>query len=271
MDLHEIWQENKRWILSCVAALLVFWIAQGIIGSVFDNGSLKGKIGRILREIGEEQYILKDLRETRNDHEQIQSAYDRLHKAMHLEVPEAFRLEPGQDHELFWARRKREVADHLLNLAAEGNVDLEEDAFHWPSPVERADIERALVGLSVLDQAVQRWIRAHHEVTTAHPDAIGLRQIKKVKIQAQKRSFRGPTRRTDEKPPEDYIQEYAVDFDVSADYRTTDRFLESCRRSELPLGLNELIIEQVKKRSGEPLRIKGTLLGLVVTPLGEGL
>ena len=162
------------------------------------------------------------------------------------------------------------MADHLLNLAAEANVDLEEDAFHWPSPVERADIQRALVGLSVLDQAVQRWIRAHHEVTTAHPDAIGLRQIKKVKIQAQKRSFRGPARRTDEKPPEDYIQEYAVDFDVSADYRTTDRFLESLRRSELPLGLNELIIEQVK-RSGEPLRIKGTLLGLVVTPLGEGL
>ena len=128
--------------------------------------------------------------------------YDQLLKAMHLDVPQAFRLQPGQDHELVWARRKREVADHLLDLAAEANVDLDEGSFHWPSPVERTDIQRTLVGLSILDQAVQRWIRAHHEVTTAHPDAVGLRQIKRVQILAEKRRFRRSGRK-DEKQPED--------------------------------------------------------------------
>ena len=270
MDLHEIWQENKRWILSCVAALLVYLIAHGIIEAVFGADTVRSKIRTTTREIRTEQYTLPDLRQARNDHQDNQVVYDQLLKAMHLDVPQAFRLQPGQDHELVWARRKREVADHLLDLAAEANVDLDEGSFHWPSPVERADIQRTLVGLSILDQAVQRWIRAHHEVTTAHPDAVGLRQIKRVQILAEKRRFRS-SQRKDEKQPEDHIRAYTVRFEVLADYRTTDRFLESCRKSEPPLGMSELTIEQLKGRSGEPLRVKGILLGLVVTPLEEGL
>ncbi|MHC4513373.1 MAG: hypothetical protein ACYTKC_09385 [Planctomycetota bacterium] len=270
MDLHEIWQENKRWILSCVAGLLVFWIGHSIIDGIYDDGVLESRINRTRKEIAEAQYTLPQKRAAEDDNEGIRTAYDQLHKAMHLEVPAAYRL-GGQDHELFWAQRKREVADQLLNLAAEANVDLDEDAFRWPSPVERADIERALVGLSILDQAVQRLMRAHHEVTNAHPDAIGLREVKKMQIEARRATYRGPPRGTDEKRPEDQILEYLVSFEVFADYRTTARFLESCRQSALPLGLTGLDIEQTKQRSGDPLRVRGKLLGLVVTPLPERL
>ena len=62
-----------------------------------------------------------------------------------------------------------------------------------------------------------------------------------------------------------------MDFRLSADFRTVDRFLESCRHSSMPLGLRELEITQVKQRSGEPLRLKGKLVGLVIAPLQEGL
>jgi len=269
MDLHEIWQENKRWILSCVAGLLVFWIAYSIIGGIYDNKAVDGSIRSAKNAIAAEQYRVPQLRQLRDNHRQVQATFKELQGAMHLPVPEAFHVPPGEDHELFWARRKREVADHLLNLAAEANVDLSEAAFRWPSPVEPTDIERALIGLCVLDNAVQRLIRAHHTVTNAHPDAIGLRQIQQLKIDSTKSSRPSAPRGKDEKRAEDYVLEYDVDFRLSADYRTVDRFLESCRHSTMPLGLRDLEITQVKQRAGEPLRFKGKLVGLVVAPLQE--
>ncbi len=270
MDLHEIWQENKRWILSCVAGLLVFWIANSIIGSIYDSTAVATSIRSAHSVIRAEQYRLKQLRLANDNHRQIQATFDELRAAMHLPVPQGFQVPAGEDHQLFWLRRKREVADHLLNLAAEANVDLGEGAFRWPSPVERGDIEHALVGLCVLDQAVQRLIRAHHTVIGAHPDAVGLRQIQRLQIEARKKT--GPVqdaKEKDQKRAEDYVKEYAVAFQVYADYRTVDRFLESCRNSTMPLGLSDLQISQVRQRAGEPLQVKGKVVGLVIGPLSE--
>jgi hypothetical protein len=269
MDLHEIWQENKRWILGCVAGLLVYLIAHSIIGGIYDNRAVDSSIRSAQKAISDEQYRVAELGRARDNDRQIQAAFQELHKAMHLPVPEAFRVPAGEDHELFWARRKREVADMLLNLAAEANIDLNEAAFRWPSPVERADIERALVALCVLDQAVQRMIRAHHTVISRHPDAIGLRQIQELKIETKKSTHSGVPRGKDDKRAEDYILEYDVQFRLSADYRTVDRFLWSCRNSTLPLGLSDLEIRQAGQHSGEPLRVQGKLIGFVVLPLEE--
>lgn len=272
MDLHEIWQENKRWILSCVAGLLVFLIAYKVIGGIYDSTAVAKAISGTRKAISEKQYRVNELRLARDNHQQIQAAFEKLKRAMHFPVPAGFQVPAGEDHELFWARRKREVADHLLNLAAEANVDLREAAFRWPSPVERGEIERALVGLCILDQAVQRLIRAHRAVTVAHPDAVGLRRVHQLQIKDTKPG-RGtaPRRNKDEKQAEDYVDEFLVKFTVYADYRTVDRFLESCRNSPMPLGLRGLEISQASARPGEPLKATGDLVGVVVRPLQEGL
>lgn len=271
MDLHEVWQENKRWILSCVAGLLVFWIAYSIIAGIYDSDVVTSSIRNARSAISAEQYRVPQLRLANDIHRRVQATFDELRAAMHLPVPEGFRVPAGEDHELFWARRKRQVADRLLNLAAEANVDLREGAFRWPSPVERTDIERALIGLCVLDQAVQRLIRAHHTVVNAHPDAVGLRSIRRLQIDTKKpsRAVGLRDRAKDDKRAEDYLKVYRVDFDLLAGYRTADRFLWSCRNSTMPLGLEDLEISQGKQRTGEPLRVKGKVVGLVVAPLRE--
>ena len=32
MDLHELWQQHKRWILGVAAGLLLFWIGWFVLG-----------------------------------------------------------------------------------------------------------------------------------------------------------------------------------------------------------------------------------------------
>ena len=39
MDPHEVWQENKRWILGVVAGLLVYWVGTSIIAGVYSTSS----------------------------------------------------------------------------------------------------------------------------------------------------------------------------------------------------------------------------------------
>ena len=96
MDLHEIWQENKRWILSCVAGLLVFWIALSIIAGIYESKAVGGSIRSALSAIAAKQYRIPQLRDARDNHRQIQATFDELQGAMHLPVPEGFQVPPSR-------------------------------------------------------------------------------------------------------------------------------------------------------------------------------
>ena len=272
MDLHELWQENKRWILSCVAGLLLFWIAHSVIGTYFDDANASSRIQRMIKAIKKEQYRKGELNQAREEQARVHEVFDKVHKAMHMPVPDTYRLQGKGDPELYWVRRRREVTDHLMNITAEANVELAETAFRWPKPVAPDEIQRSLIGLCVLDQAVQRIVEAHRRVTGADLEAVGLRTIKRLQIMSVQRSPRVRRRRTrgeeDQKLPADFVRSYRLSFDFDADYRTTHRFLESCRQSDLPLGLDDLTIE-LGRRPGDPVKVKCKLVALVVAPLEE--
>ena len=46
MDLHDVWQENKRWILGIVLGLLVYWIGDAAIAGMYDSAGAHREIRR---------------------------------------------------------------------------------------------------------------------------------------------------------------------------------------------------------------------------------
>ena len=42
MDLQDIWQEHRRFILGCFIGLLAFFVVRGIMGSVLDTEGFGG-------------------------------------------------------------------------------------------------------------------------------------------------------------------------------------------------------------------------------------
>lgn len=263
MDFHEIWQENKRWILGCVAGLLLFWIGRSVIDSIYDTKTVDDSIRSSNSKISAPQYRKKQLAAATADSEKLERAYQVVEQAMALKVPERFDLEGKGDPDLYWVQQKSQVRDALLNLAAEANVDLGEGAFQWPAPVQREEIRIALVGLHVLDEAVRRLIQAHQDLLRKQPDALGLREIAQLKIESPKsRSFA----RASEFQPDDHVDPYTVSFTARVDYRTVHDFLERCRVPGRPIGLEDPSLEQ-GRRSGEPLTFKGRFVGCVVKPL----
>ena len=49
MDLHDFWQENKRWILGVVLGLLVYWIGGSVITGMYSKDAVTKKMARSTR------------------------------------------------------------------------------------------------------------------------------------------------------------------------------------------------------------------------------
>ena len=54
MDLHDIWQENKRWILGVVAGLLIYWTGSTIIKGIYSTAGVRQQIRTQQRSVNAE-------------------------------------------------------------------------------------------------------------------------------------------------------------------------------------------------------------------------
>ncbi len=270
MDLHEVWQENKRWIIGVLIGVVVFFIAQTILGSMVDSRRpLQAARQEVNKLGGEPLFDNKALAELRTEGEALDAAEAALVRAATFAHRPEFDLAGKGSFHLHFDQIGREVLTRVLSGAEKAGVELERKDVLWPTPTNQEDTQAALIALDLLDDAVARAFAASNAVRDAQPDARGLVAIDELRIEGDKRGSRSRRRGSD---GSERIKEFRVAFKMRLDAPTLVKMLESFRQGPRPICLGAqpaLTVRSDSKRPHEPLVVSGVLVALQVEPVKE--
>jgi len=270
MDLNDFWQENKKWVLSCVVGLVVFLIAKSVVYNSYVAPVLskyKSTRGDYSKIGGEGRYLDQHLANARKDRAALSERLGVLRDALHFELADRFNLNGKGDAELHLATVYAGVRSVVFKSADDEDVEFLEKAFTWSPETEPEKIQRRLVGVSLVEHCVAQLLAAHRDVIKDDFSAVGLRSILDFKMDREARSTRRRSGRRDKAlQAADLVSEVSVKFKFEADNATVHRFLENCRaaRPRVILGAFKAV---PGRRSGDPLVVTGDLRALTVKPL----
>lgn len=271
MQVEEIWQENKRWILGVAGGLVLFFILLKLVGSLFDSAGAQRRVTLRVRNVNREEfYDSEDLKQTRRDAQELELELQRVQAAVAFVPDEEFLAEGKADLDSHYDLVSRRVRGDLLDRAMEYSVDIDGAALRWATPVGREEIGYTLVALELLEQAALRLLAAGEVVKSRDPEARGLVAVNYLRIEAAAkrrparggrgsgRASAGPARTT----------EYRLAFDFRADEATTSLFLEKCRSEQPVICLsNTDFTIRSGRNPGDPLAVRGQLLAVTIDDL----
>ena len=164
MDLNDYWQENKKFLLTVFAGLVVFLIGQVLISSFLD-GKLQGaqrQVSNAKKKLGASMYGSADLTMAREENAALQAAVASLSEAVAFEPRPEFKIDAsgGRASNQFFAT-VTSAREDLLRLAQRRGVRLP-DHLGMPglSPTHEDEIVRTLEALDVVDRACRLAIDA---------------------------------------------------------------------------------------------------------------
>ena len=258
MDTHEVWQENKRWILGAALGFVVFWVGSTVIDGLYSTTTSRSRISKARRSLANDDlYTSSALRDARKERDALEASRARLVEAMVFEPLPEFVLEGVGDPDLHFDQVSRRVKRDIVRRAGGLGVEIAEKDLEWNSPVGD-EIAPTLVALCALDQAASRLMDSHEQVREWDPEALGLVGIDQFRIGAPGRTeSRG--RRSRRKGQDDVVREESVRFRFRADEATVVQFLESCASARPPLTLSSDFKMTVGRAPGDPLVVSGTL------------
>lgn len=271
MDVGAFVQENKRWLLGCGVGA-VGWL---VVSSVFDRvhaatipteRSLNAPTGAVYNQAA--------LDAARAEGDELGKARAVLQQALAFTPGAKFQLDekarPGD--QLF--QSSRDLRSQILQAANQRDVQVAEGGIAWDIPTGVDEIRATLFGLELVDELQRRLFAAHDAVRAAREEAMGLRALLGLKLEAR-RSQRNPARnpRPGEFDLRDQFAQEQVSFQFQSDEATAFAFLEACRQPG-----RTLVVESWQMlrptRPGEPCAVKGSLAGIAVkaraADVGEG-
>lgn len=270
MDLNDFWQENKKWVLSCVAGLIIFLIAKNIVHNTYVApvvGKYTATRGDYTKIAGEERYLDTQLIAAKKDREALAAKIAVLRDALHFDLADRFDLNGKGDAELHLATVYAGARSEVFKSADEEDVEFLEKAFTWSPETEPDKIQRRLIGVSLVQHTVEQLLVAHRAVTRDDFAAVGLRSILDFKMDRNERAGRRRSRSRDKDvQAADLLSEVSVKFKFEADNATIHRFLENCRiaRPKVIFGAFKVV---PGRRAGDPLLVTGDVRALRIKPL----
>ncbi len=267
MDLHDIWQENKRWILGVIAGLLIYWTGSTIVKGIYSTAAVRQQIRNQQRSVQSEPlYTSEALAAARTEQEELEAARGRLDGALEFVPDDEFLLAGKGDPHLHFDVVSRRVRRELVHRADALGVEHSESDVNWKPPVGEA-IQPTLIGLALLEAAGHRLLDAHERVRSANFDALGLVSVEAFDVTAHNVGRRGRSTRGRPRAAasSSSVQEHRVKFKFRADEATTLLFLEACRSQEPHIALGADFLMTPGAAPGGPLTVSGTLLALRLT------
>ena len=164
MDLNEYWEENRRFVLGVLGALVVFFIAHSLVKSIYadDIVSKRGQISRSKSDLNEPMYSSADLALAEEQNAALKAALQELIGPTHFAPRDAFALDAERGSASSqYLRALGDVREELVRLAGRANMLLD-NSLGLPalSPTRDVEIERYLEGLDLVDQLVRSAIDA---------------------------------------------------------------------------------------------------------------
>jgi hypothetical protein len=158
MDLNDYWQENKRFVLTVLGALVLFWIGTMMIDSFIgsDLRSRRRTRQSLQSQLREERFQPRDLARARSQNEELVAARDALVERVAWSPRSEFRLDParGSAGNQYFATAQR-VREELLRRAGRRNVRIDQDlGLPALAPTRDDEIERHLEALDLVERVV---------------------------------------------------------------------------------------------------------------------
>jgi len=159
MDLNDYWQENKRFVLTVVAGLIVFMIGSYMIGSfIEDELDSKAKTLRNLQsELRKSRYKARDLSTAKTENLALREARDELIAAVDFRARDLFHADPSRGslgNQYFSA--VTEVRDDLLREAGRAGVRIVPDlGLPALAPTRDDELERHLDALDLIERVLR--------------------------------------------------------------------------------------------------------------------
>lgn len=272
MDVHEIWQENKRWIVGVLIGVVLFFIAKTVLASMHDSDRIVRQARSEANKVNSEpMFDQKALTELRAESDALTAAAAALVKAVDFTPRPEFDLKGKGSFHLHFDQVSRQARARVLAGAERAGVDLSAKDMQWPTPTSQEETQSVLIALDLLDDAMARAFAASREVRAADPDAVGLVAVDDLRIEGERKGARGRRRSAD---AGDRIKEYRVTFKLRADAPTVTMMLEKFKSGGRPINLGSvppLKITLDGKRPSDPLIVSGALVAMQVEAGREGV
>jgi hypothetical protein len=245
-----------------VIGVIVFFVGDSVIGSVFDAS---GAMSTIRRESGR---VTKDPlfnAAARRDAQQLGTELDaQLAKAraeIQFKLRSEFDLATGGDPHVRYNNVTAQVAREVKTRVDRLNVMLGDKRLGLPpvSPTDRDEMQQVLTGLDLVATALDRLFNASEQARARRPQELALRSIENVKIEARG----GGVSRSRRRSESEFLDEVRASIEFRASYATLLGFFEACRNGERPV-LPDNVKITVGKDRGDPLIATMDLVALSV-------
>ena len=260
MDVGSFVQENKRWLLGATIGGVVYLIASAVIASIYNPDAVRVSINKA-GGVNTPLYDNNALAAARQEAEQLAAERQRLQTELAFVQSPKYQLADKGAPDEYLFQIGRAMKQSVLTVANERYVQVAEKDVWWDVPNSVDEIRGVLFGLELMDETSKRLFAAHDAVRAANPEAMGLRAIQALKLDARRAQRPTHAARTGEVDVHDLFVQEQVAFQFQSDEPTFMGFFESCRQPGRTLVIQSWQVLR-PPRAGEPCTVKGTLQGI---------
>jgi hypothetical protein len=266
LDLNDIWQEHKRFILGALAAVVLFFVGKAILGSIYDAAPVYAGVNKAVNTVNSNAgYYRASAREAAlKDNEALKAQVEKVRKALEFAPQGDFDLAGRTGSaQVHYLNVTTQVRQFFRKTADQKNVELLVPELGLPrtSPTDRDEMQRVLTSLNLLDEALKRLFAAADVAREKRPDDVVLRAIDKVEIKSGKVGRAASPTALGKDTVEEGMDEIRVGLSFRASYACLLGFLEACRDPRRPF-LVDTVKCDVGKDPGDPLTIVLELVAL---------
>ncbi len=274
MDLNDIWQEHKTWIVGVLGGLIVFLVANSWISNKFATRNYEKRIRQANATLKRSRFYGAPARRAATaDRAAIDADLARVEALTYFRVRPQFSLEGKGDPTMHYLQTTTSVRSWIQADMDTASVEFTPVQLGLPaqSPVQREDTRRILIALDAVDDLLTRLLVASSDVQRDAPEALGLRAVDKIQIEASRVRRRGGSRARRKKTVQ-LGERISARLRFHVGGETLQRFLEACvgESRQGHDAVRPLLIDEIKavtsERPGDPMQVDCRVLALIHPP-----
>jgi hypothetical protein len=207
MDLTDLWQQHKTFIITVVAAVLVLLLGRTIIGSTYDWQAARTRRDKDVRALGDVEAVPSDkLKQLTAERAALEARTTQLAELCQFKLAPEYRLDPADKSpqtryfELVDKKQQELVAEPArLDITVPDNLGMPDS-----TPSDRDEVARALAALNVVNEVVTYAVAAR------------VKRIVKIKYES------GAATRV----KKGFVNELTVSFEIEGSGRSIAEFFE---------------------------------------------
>jgi hypothetical protein len=237
MDLTDIWQQHKKFILAIAGALLLLLVGRGVLQGYFPVDSTRASATKIADAMKKAPEISDGaVRDLQAEVDGLRARYGELAASMRFKPGDDFVLPAGESNpRMFFWNQLHKLQGALVDAAAKQDIRVPDGlGLKEFAPTEPEEIRRTLVALGVVQDVLIQAISS------------GVRRIDTIHIED---ASRGRGRTTG------FVKELRLDFDIVGGERSLRGVLagivDGAARGTSPyVAIDKARIKPVKGESG---------------------